>query len=207
MTLVLASASPRRSQILAGLGLDFEVQPSMFNERALTGLSPRAHAAAAAQAKAEDVRRRRPGDWVVGADTVVAIDGEILGKPADADDAVRMLRRLSGRSHSVISAVHLASPLGAVAGAGISRVNFRPLSESKVRAYVGSGEPFDKAGAYAIQGEAGRFATLERGRLDTVVGLPTHVLRRLLHQLGFASATSGVVGRPKPGFANLGPLP
>ncbi len=186
--MVLASASPRRSQILAGLGLDFEVRPSMFDESVLTGLAPRAHAAAAAQAKAEDARRHRPGDWVLGTDTVVAVDGKILGKPADVDDAVRMLRRLSGRSHSVISAVYLASPQGDAAGVGISRVRFRPLSESRVRAYVAGGEPFDKAGGYGIQGEARRFATLERGRLDTVVGLPTHVLRRLLRQLGYLPA-------------------
>ncbi len=194
MTLVLASASPRRSEILGALGFDFEVVPSRFDEGGLVGLSPRVHAAAAAEGKAAAVRRDRPGDWVLGADTVVAIDGQILGKPYDAGAAAGMLRRLAGRSHSVITAVHVASPRGDAAGAGISRVRFQPLSEAQIQAYVAGGEPFDKAGGYGIQGEGGGLAALERGRLDTVVGLPSHVLGKLLRGLGC------------PYFANLGRL-
>ncbi|MGB2940800.1 MAG: Maf family protein [Candidatus Dormiibacterota bacterium] len=183
MRLVLASASPRRSQVLDEIGVEFEVDISRFDEDGLIGLGPRAHAVAAARGKAEEVRRRRPQDWVVGVDTVVARDGLLLGKPADAGDATRMLRLLSDRSHSVISAVHVASPKGDAGSIAISRVRFEPLSEDQIARYVAGGEPFDKAGAYAIQGEAGRFAVLERGRLDTVVGLPSHVLRRLLREL------------------------
>jgi septum formation protein len=182
-SLVLASSSPRRSQLLDHIGIDFEVDVSEFDESRLAGLSPRAHAAAAARGKAEQVRRRRPDAWVVGVDTVVAVDGLLLGKPSDADDAARMLRLLSGRAHSVISAVQLASPRGDLGGIAISRVRFKPLTEQEIESYVAGDEPFDKAGAYAIQGEAGRFAVLERGRLDTVVGLPTHLLRRLLREL------------------------
>ncbi|MDP9325687.1 MAG: Maf family protein [Candidatus Dormibacteraeota bacterium] len=180
--LVLASASPRRPQLLAGMGIDFEVDVSDFDEGRLSGLGPRAHAILAARGKAAQVRRRRPDAWVVGVDTVVAVDGLRLGKPTDAGDAARMLRLLSGRAHSVISAVHIASPKGDAGGIATSRVRIKPLSEQEIASYIAGGEGFDKAGAYAIQGKAGRFALLERGRLDTVVGLPTHLLRRLLRE-------------------------
>src|SRR3984893_17532880 len=112
MRLVLASASPRRAQVLDEMEVEFEVDISRFDEDGLIGLGPRAHAVAAARGKAEEVRRRRPQDWVVGVDTVVARDGLLRGQPADAGDATRMLRLLSGRSHSVISGVRVASPRG-----------------------------------------------------------------------------------------------
>jgi septum formation protein len=194
MGLILASASPRRTEILAGLGLHFEAVPSGFDEGALRGLGPRAHALAAAAGKAEAVARDRPGDSVIGIDTVVAVDGTTLGKPADGADARRMLAVLSGRDHAVISAVHVVRGASSSAGHAISQVRFRRLSRAEIDAYVATGEPADKAGAYAIQGGARAFASVTRGRLDTVVGLPTHLLRRLLRRVGDRD------------FANLGPL-
>jgi len=109
-----------------------------------------------------------------------------LGQPRDGADATRMLQLLRGRDHSVVSAVCVRSPDGREAvGHAISRVGFASLTDADIAAYVGGGEPFGKAGAYAIQGTAGAFATLRRGRLDTVVGLPVHTLRTLLGELGF----------------------
>lgn len=180
--LVLASASPRRVEILGRLGLEFEVVPSGVDESAFAALPPRRQVLDAAVAKARAVARRRPSAWVVASDTTVALDGKSLGKPSDRADAARMLRLLAGRTHSVLSAVVLAFPGGEVAGLGISRVRFDRLSDAQVRRYVAGGEPDDKAGAYAIQGDAAAFATVVRGRPDTVVGLPAHVLARLLRQ-------------------------
>lgn len=196
--LVLASASPRRAQILEEHGLEFEVLPSGVDEAGLAALPVRRHAMAAAAAKARAVAVRRQNAWVIGADTVVAVDGTGLGKPVDTTDAVRMLQLLSGRTHSVISAVSLVSPQGVAEGLGITRVRFEQLSDARIRDFVASGEPVDKAGAYAIQGGAAEFASIVRGRLDTVVGLPTHVLFRLLRETGYRPA--------KTRSANLGRL-
>jgi septum formation protein len=144
-----------------------------------------AHAREAARGKALEVATRKPGRWVLGADTVVAIDGETLGKPRDGVDAARMLKRLSGREHSVVSAVALVAPDGRVAlGHGRSVVAFHPLDHADISDYVATGEPLDKAGAYAIQGGAGDFAALVEGAIDTVIGLPIHVLRRLGREAG-----------------------
>jgi septum formation protein len=188
MALVLASASPRRQELLAAAGIRFVTATSTFDESRLLGLAPRAHARAAARGKAETVAAIRVGDWVLGSDTVVAIDGRVLGKPRDGVEASQMLRSLSGREHAVVSAVCLLAPDGRLAeGYGISRVAFRALRPHEVAEYVATGEPLDKAGAYAIQGGAGEFAGLVSGSTDTVVGLPVHVVRRLGRRLGCAS--------------------
>ena len=185
MTLVLASASPRRRELLEAAGIEFVTVTSSFDESGVGLLNPRAHALAAARGKAEAVARRRPGAWVLGSDTVVALDGAVLGKPRDGVEASQMLRRLAGREHDVISAVCLVAPDGRSAvGYGVSRVAFRELAPYEVAEYVATGEPMDKAGAYAIQGGAGEFAGLVRGSVDTVVGLPLHVVRRLGRRLG-----------------------
>ena len=161
------------------------VIPSDFDEGRLRHLPPLAQARRAAHAKAAEVADRHPGRWVLGSDTVVAIDGEALGKPADGVEASRMLKRLSGREHLVISAVSLLGPDGAEAsGYGRSVVAIGRLSHDDIAAYVATGEPLDKAGAYAIQGEAGAFAALVQGSADTVIGLPMHVVRRLARMLG-----------------------
>jgi septum formation protein len=182
--LILASTSPRRADILRAEGLDFEVVPSGIDEAPFAALPPRPQALYAAQAKARAVAATHPAALVLGSDTVVALDGAALGKPADDEDAVRMLRLLSGRVHSVTTGVALAFPGGEALGWGTSSVQVAPLSEDWIRRYVATGEPADKAGAYAIQGGAAAVAGLVRGRLDTVVGLPMHVVRRLLRQAG-----------------------
>jgi septum formation protein len=185
VTLVLASASPRRRQLLAAAGIAHVAVPSGFDESSLRHLPPLAQARRAARAKAEEVAARRPGSWVLGCDTVVALPAATLGKPRDGVEASQMLRRLAGREHSVISAVCLLSPDGRRAeGHGISRVAIRELRPYEIAEYVATGEPMDKAGAYAIQGGGGEFAGLARGSVDTVVGLPVHVVRRLGHSLG-----------------------
>ena len=171
--------------MLKTTAIEFEVEPSNFDESTLRHMPARRQALAAARGKAAEVYRRRPRDWVIGCDTVVVLDGECLGKPRDPRDAVRMLRRLRGREHSVISAVAVISPDGRRAsGSSSSRVRVEAVSESRIRAYVAGGEPLDKAGAYAIQGQAAEFTHLVSGGIDTVVGLPLRLLYRLLRRLG-----------------------
>lgn len=161
------------------------MDPSAFDEESIRHHRPVLQAHEGARAKALEVAARRPSDWILGSDTVVALDGEALGKPRDGVEASQMLRRLSGREHAVVSAVCLVAPGGQWAeGHGISRVAFRELRPYEVAEYVATGEPMDKAGAYAIQGGAGEFAGLVSGSVDTVVGLPMHVVRRLGRELG-----------------------
>ena len=197
--LILASASPRRRELLAGADIDFEVVPSGFDEATVRHLPPRRQAAAAARGKALKVARRHPGRWVAGCDTVVALGEVSFGKPADPGDARRMLGRLAGRDHLVVSAVCVVAPGGRRRTAvATSRVRMAGLSPAEVRAYVAGGEPLDKAGAYAIQGQADRFTRVVRGRQDTVVGLPVDLLRRLLGDLGWAAGdgVSANLARP-----------
>jgi len=183
--LILASASPRRRRLLENLGLDFAVDVSTFDEDGVRQLAPRRQAVAAARGKALDVHRRHRDSWVVGADTVVSLDGVALGKPHNPHDAARMLRTLSGRDHFVHSAVCVVAPGGRRASAvASSQVRLARLTPSQVRAYVAGGEPLGKAGGYAIQGQAAEFARVVRGRRDTVVGLSIQLLTRLLGQLG-----------------------
>jgi septum formation protein len=164
----------------------FRVEVSRFDESQTRHLSPKAQALAAAHGKAREVRGRFPGSWVLGSDTVVCLRGRALGQPVDADDARRMLALLAGTSHSVITAVAAVDGDGREkSGFGISLVTFAPLRQEEIDAYVATGEPMDKAGAYAIQGGAGDFAGLQRGSLDTVIGLPRGLVRRLLIDLGY----------------------
>ena len=166
--------------MLAQAGVFFEVEVPDFDEGLLRHLPPLAQARRAAEGKASAVAARNPGRWVLGCDTVVVLDGLALGKPADGVEASRMLKRLSGREHAVITAVTLLGPGGRVAhGHGRSVVAICELTHQEIADYVGGGEPLDKAGAYAIQGEGGKFAALVSGAVDTVVGLPLHVTRRL----------------------------
>ncbi len=182
--MVLASASPRRLELLRAAGASVMVEPSRFDESSVRDLSPRAQALVAARGKAVDVAARRPHSLVVGADTVVALGQRALGKPRDDRDAVAMLKSLGGRDHQVHSAVCLVAPGGRrVSGLSSSVVRFAPLSPERIRAYVAGGEPNGKAGAYAIQGQAAEFAHVVRGRRDTVIGLSTRLLLRLLRQI------------------------
>ena len=186
MKLVLASSSPRRRQLLAMVGAAFEVDPPTSEEHIPPGLTPAEVAVTLAAAKAEEVAQRRPHDVVIGADTLVVVDGDILGKPRDAEEARRMLRRLSGRTHEVwtgLAVVHRSS--GRLArGAECTRVTFRPLDEGMLDRYVQTGEGLDKAGAYAVQGMGALFVTRIEGCYFNVVGLPLARLSVMLEPFG-----------------------
>jgi septum formation protein len=179
--LILASQSPRRAEILKQAGFDFLVRPTAVDETPLPDESPRICVERLARAKALAVEASAE-DIVLGADTVVVIDGRILGKPADAADAARMLQTLSGREHEVITGVCLRRQSGLACGSTLTRVWFAPLSPGQIAEYVASGEPMDKAGAYAIQGLASRYITRIEGSYANVVGLPIDWVYRLLHE-------------------------
>ena len=186
--LVLASASPRRQELLRNAGISFAVHPADVDETPLNGEAARACAERLAREKAVTVWRLRPQDVVLGADTVVVVDGAILNKPIDAADAARMLRMLSARSHQVITGVCLArggargqSPVVSTTSETTS-VTMDALSEADIRDYVATGEPMDKAGAYAIQGRASRWIPRIEGDYSNVVGLPVALVYRMLRE-------------------------
>lgn len=188
--LVLASASPRRQELLRQIGLTFRVCPADIDEAALAaGPDPAAVAAATAQAKAEAVAAANNREAVVlGADTVVALGRELFGKPADAAEAVSMLRRLAGQTHTVYTGVCLvqaATGKRAVA-AEATRVTMRTLTDKEIRAYVASGEPLDKAGAYGIQGLGAVLVERIEGCYFNVVGLPLPRLCRMLEDFSIS---------------------
>jgi septum formation protein len=182
--IVLASASPRRADLLRAAGIEFDVIVADVNETMDPDDWPDGYVRRVAQAKAEAVRTRAGDSPVLAADTIVIVDGQILGKPADGEDAARMLRLLSGREHTVMTAVCLIDPRGESASARtvVERtvVEFAPMTEAEVAWYVSSGEPMDKAGAYAIQGLGSRFVTRIAGSYSNVVGLPVAVVYKLL---------------------------
>jgi septum formation protein len=180
--LVLASGSPRRLELLASLGLECEVFPVDIDETPHPGEAPADCARRLASEKAAAaVRRHGPAALVLAADTVVALGEEMLGKPADAADAARMLRRLSGRTHEVHTAV-AACRFGETSfRLSSSEVTFRDLRDAEIEAYVATGEPLDKAGAYGIQGLAAVFVTRLCGSYTGVVGLPLSETAQLLH--------------------------
>jgi septum formation protein len=169
--LILASASPRRAELLRAAGFDFDVMAADVDETMDAEEWPDGYVRRLALTKAEAVRPRAEGRPVLAADTIVVVDGQILGKPRDADDARRMLQMLSGRSHAVVTGVCLAAPTPQIA-VERTTVVFAPLSEAEIDRYVESGEPMDKAGAYAIQGIASRFVRRIDGSYSNVVGLP-----------------------------------
>ena len=175
MRLILASASPRRRELLRNAGFEFDVLASHIVENIQRGERPEEFARRAAREKAMQIAASSPrGSFVLGADTVVVIDGETLGKPSDLEDAARMLRLLSGRTHQVhtgICLVRAPDEIEALQHA-TTLVTFRELDEEEIRHYVESGEPLDKAGAYAVQGLASRFVTRISGCYSNVVGLP-----------------------------------
>ena len=178
--LILASASPRRAELLRNAGIAFTAQPTRIAERQRRGESPKKFAERLAREKARAIRARKPKSVVLGADTIVVIRGRVLGKPRDHRDARRMLRLLSGRSHQVTTAVCLAGPSFEDTRSETTRVTMRKLSEKEIRDYVSSGEPRDKAGAYAIQGIASRFVSRIEGCYFNVVGLPAPLVDRML---------------------------
>ena len=183
--LYLASRSPRRAQFLQQLGLRFETLAADVPEQPLPGQSPRDYALTTAVAKAEAAARLAPQALpVLGADTDVSIDGEILGKPRDRGDALAMLERLSGRSHEVCSAVALIAGTRRATAVTVTRVRFGAITPAQAAAYWESGEPADKAGAYAIQGYAARWVRSIDGSYSGVVGLPLYETCELLQDFG-----------------------
>ncbi len=185
MRLVLASRSPRRAELLTRAGYRFEVAPADIDERRRDGEAPARLVRRLAWRKAAAVAARHPGAVVLGADTVVVVDDDVvLGKPHGDADAARMLRRLSGRTHEVLTGVALRAPHRRRAGVQSTRVVFRSLSRAQIAWYVASGEPLDKAGGYAIQGLASRFVARIEGSHANVVGLPVEFVAGLLDELG-----------------------
>ena len=188
MRLILASASPRRAQVLRDAGIAFEAVATRVDESRRENELPLDFVRRLAEAKARAAAERTSiAAIVVGADTEVVVDGLVLGKPASADDAHAMLRRLSSRTHEVLTGLAIVRlPDGAARTEHeITRVTFAPLTEEEIADYIASGEPFDKAGAYAIQGRGGRYVTHVEGCYFNVVGLP---LARLYHPAGIRLA-------------------
>jgi septum formation protein len=171
MVLVLASRSPRRREILERAGFACVVRPADVDESALEGEDPVEHVRRLARDKALAVECAE-GETILGADTVVVAGGEILGKPRDAEDAARMLGMLSGRDHLVLTGICLRTSTRQIVDIDATRVWFRPLSDRDIADYIASGEPMDKAGAYAIQGLASKFIPRIEGCYFNVVGLP-----------------------------------
>ncbi len=191
--LILASASPRRQELLRSAGIPFTVQPADIDEAPLAGESPRDCAKRLAREKALAVFQRNPQQCVLGADTIVVVDDVILGKPRDADDAARMLRLLSGRTHAVITGVCVVGPVASDQWSAASNlktasettlVTMCEISEEEIRSYVATGEPMDKAGAYAIQGLASRWIPRIEGDYSNVVGLPVALVYAMLRERG-----------------------
>jgi septum formation protein len=209
--LVLASASPRRQELLRNAGISFAVQPADIDETPRAGEAPREYAERLAREKALAVWRLRPQDVVLGADTIVVVDEAILGKPADAADAARMLRLLSGRTHRVVTGVCVVEAVGdgplpdangalhvdsrrtayeilrtenreLRTGSETTLVTMNELSDEEIRDYVATGEPMDKAGAYAIQGVASRWIPRIEGDYANVVGLPVALVYAMLRE-------------------------
>ena len=191
--LVLASASPRRQELLRNASIPFVVQATDIPEIPKEGEAPQAFAERMAREKALAVFRQRPNDFVLGADTIVVVEGEILGKPRDGADAIRMLQLLSGRCHQVTTGVCL---VGREPGSEDRKTGFEDvrsettlvtmdaLSDDDIRSYVSSGEPVDKAGAYAIQGRASRWISRIEGDYFNVVGLPVSLVYKMLREHG-----------------------
>lgn len=179
-TIILASRSPRRAELLAAAGFEFEVLAADVDETPLAVEDPAEYVERLAIEKASAVLAMRPAATVVGADTTVTIDGEILGKPADDEDARRMLRLLSGRAHLVHTGVAVVSARGIRSGVDTTRVWFVEMTDEDISWYVATGEPVDRAGAYAIQGLASRFIPRIDGSYSNVVGLPVAMVSSIL---------------------------
>lgn len=180
--LILASASPRRQELLRNAGISFEVLPADIVETPLELEGARECAERLAREKALAVARQRPNDCVLGADTVVTIDNEILGKPTDAADAKRMLRSLSGRCHQVVTGICLVVGGEPVVASETTLVTMIEIEDREIADYIATGEPMDKAGAYAIQGIASRWISRIEGDYSNVVGLPVAMVFGMLRQ-------------------------
>jgi len=185
MNIVLASGSPRRRELLTMLGLKFDICPARGEEAAAEGLSPEETVKAISLAKAKEVAEKYPADiLIIAADTIVWAQGEILGKPKDKADAERMLYLLSGKSHSVFTGLCVICGDKVISAAEETEVRFRSLSEDEIKAYIETGEPMDKAGAYGIQGKASVLIEGIKGDYFNVMGLPLCRLGEILKTIG-----------------------
>lgn len=182
--IILASKSPRRQELIRLITEDFEVVVSDAEEAVPRDTAPESVPELLASVKAEAAARLRPGDTVIGADTVVILDGKVMGKPADREDAVRMLRSLSGRVHTVVTGCCIIGNSRKRSFSDVTSVEFYPLSDREIIEYVDTGEPFDKAGAYGIQGKGSLLVKGIRGDFFNVMGLPVAKLRRELQSFG-----------------------
>lgn len=183
-SLVLASSSPRRIAFLKQLGVRFQLAHPRVDETPLARERPRPYVRRVAMEKARAVSEKRPTEWVLAGDTIVVLDGRILGKPKDERHARRMLRNLSGRSHQVLSALALVHARKGQEHCRVSvtRVHLRKLTATEIRWYVGTGEPADKAGAYAIQGKGGIFVERIVGSASNVAGFPVETFYELMQK-------------------------
>lgn len=180
MRIILASASPRRADLLASAGIEFDVDPADVDETVRDGEAPEAYAQRIARDKALTVAARHPSRIILAADTIVVQDGDVFGKPVDRADAARMLRALAGRDHEVLTAVVLAREGRLAEHLERTRVTVAAMTPADIEWYLDSGEADGKAGAYAIQGRAGRFIPRIEGSYSNVVGLPVAAVHRLL---------------------------
>jgi len=186
LKVILASQSPRRRQLLELVGIDHEVSPADLDESIMSGELPEQYAERVAREKVDHVARGNGDALIIGADTIVVIDDIILGKPRDVDDAARMLRMLSGRSHTVMTAVAATHEGRTVSGVEIVDVTFLPLDDDRISRYIATGEPMDKAGAYGIQGYGATIVRRIDGDYFAVMGLSLVRLVAVLRELGIA---------------------
>ena len=198
-SLILASSSPRRREILDAMGLVFTVQTAAVDETLQQGEAASEMVVRLAASKATAIALQEE-QVIIGADTAVVLGDEIFGKPADADDALRMLSRLSGQTHQVMTGVAVASVMGLNTILSVTDVRFREISTDEARRYWQSGEPEDKAGAYAIQGRGGVFVEAIMGSYTGVVGLPVFETARMLHEAGLEVLSAAILSAdlPKP---------
>ena len=193
MKFILASSSPRRRELLAGIGLDFEVRPSNVPEVHNEGEAPEEYVARLSRDKAHAVAGEARESWVIAADTTVLLGDQLLEKPADARDAARMLATIAGRTHTVYTGVTLQNAASDYGETRVSESEVRmlPLSAAEIEWYVQTGEPLDKAGAYAVQGIGAMFIDSIHGSYTNVVGLPLAMLFQMLRKAGIDPLTQG----------------
>ena len=197
--IILASASPRRKDILEKTGLKFSVEPSDLGEDFDSKLSPTQIAESLSLAKAKRIASHHQNSLIIGSDTIVVLDGEILNKPLTKEEAEEMLKKLSGNTHSVISGFTVIEGDKIITGFEETKVRFRSLSKEEISEYIDTGEPMDKAGAYGIQGGAGKFVEAIEGDYFNIVGLPLFALSDALREFGI-DISPGIKNLPQPNF-------
>ena len=184
--ILLASQSPRRSELLKSMRISFDVDPAIIDEVFRDDLSPVENVLSVAESKARWVSRRNKKKFIIGADTVVVLENKIIGKPADKNDAFRILKQLGGKKQEVITGVAVLNPQGnCFPEAAVSQVKIKPLTAAEIKEYIETGEPMDKAGAYAIQGKGSALVESYSGSWSNIVGLPVETVKSLLRIAGY----------------------